>query len=142
MDPLFLQELGPPGAERRQSGQVRVSVFLLCCDLQDAGGEGQTGPGVPPKRAPLEPRPWCSSGGRSQPWARPLCACVARAVCSCMLRVHAAPARMLRVSHGHACCVYACVHVVRVHVCFTCCVRVCTYVCAHVCHVRHAWAPV
>ena len=56
VDPLFLQELGPPGAEHLQTGQIRVSVFLLCSDLWDAQGEGHTGPSVSPKCAPVEPR--------------------------------------------------------------------------------------
>lgn len=128
---FFSRSLAPPGAECCQSGQVHASVFLLCCDLQDAGGEGQTGPGVPPNM--LRWNPFLAFFWGEITALGALCVRVGMYVCSCMLRVHTMPARMLCVSHGHACCVYArvhalhtCVRVVRVHACFTCvCARTC-----------------
>lgn len=128
---FFSRSLAPPGAERCQSGQVRASVFLLCCDLRDAGGEGQTGPGVPPNV--LHWNPFLAFFWGEIAALGALCVRVCMYVCSFMLRVHTMPARMLRVSRGHACCVYArvhalhtCVHVVCVHACFMCvCARTC-----------------
>ena len=76
-----------------------------------------------------------------------VCVCVCgRAVCLCMLSVHAAPACVLHVSRVHAGCAYASVHalntcarMVHVHVWFMCThmfsrACMCTCVCTHVSH--------
>lgn len=129
---FFSRSLAPPGAGRCQSGQVRASVFLLCCDLQDAGGEGQTGPGVPPNVLRWNPVLGVLLGG-DHSLGHPLCACVhvrvfMYAACACCARTYVAC-----VTRSRVLCICTCACFAHVCACGSCAfvfhMCVCTYVC-------------